>query len=210
MRKLVASSTLLLAAVATFAGASMASADDKHPTPLPTDGVPVAPLHPHDDDSYAGVVISDGDSDQERRVHHELELKYGKDGAFQIPPLVLKPGVNGAGLAAPGVEPNLSGASVTGTAITSSITETSTINGNLNPAANSAGLLSGVSTTIANEPIDFSKVVLHQSTPAESFLHAASIALIALATGAVGFGGYLAVNRSARERIRLAEEEYSA
>lgn len=201
MRKFVAASTLFVAAAATLAGASGALADGKRPTPMPTDGVPVAPLNPQDDDDYAGIVISDGDSAKERRAHHELDLRYGKGGAFQIPPLVIKPGTAA-------VEPNsdFSGAAITETQ--SSNNSNSSINQTGAPTG--AALKTGVSTKIANQPVDFSKVILNQESPAETFVHSSSIALIVLASCAFGAGGYLAFARPKRAKVQQTDEEYSA
>lgn len=219
MRKFVAASALLVAAAATVAGASVAFADGKHPTPFPTAGAPRDPDHDHsesDDDRYEGVVISDGDSDEERRAHHELELKYGKDGAFQIPPLVIKPGqliedanssANFGGAAVGPAAANGQNAVITGSGTHGSLA-VSPANGGAFTSGQSP--LQGGQNPISNQPIDFSKIVLHQQSPAEKFVQVSSMALIVMALGAVGFGGYLVLNRSSRERIHAAEEEYPA
>ncbi|MDE2387168.1 MAG: hypothetical protein KGL77_05685 [Actinomycetales bacterium] len=220
MRKFVAASTLFVAAAATLAGASVALADDKHPTPLPTAGVQSEPINPHsgaDDDNYEGVIVSDGDSAKERRAHHELELKYGKDGAFQIPPLVIKPGqpiedaTTGTSFGSAVVGPAatkgqtavIAGPGTTGSAAVHPTNGGSVPMQGQNPTQ-------GGQNPIAPDPIDFSKIVLHQQSPAETFMQVSSTALIVMALGAVGFGGYLLVNRSSRDRIHPVDEEYSA
>ena len=200
MRKLTVFVAALLATFGALAGASAANADDKHPSPHPSDGAPAGQLHEHDDDEYADIVISDGDSDEERRAHHELEIKYGKDGAFQIPPLFIKPGA-----LAPESGVDVSAASVNGMATNGQVGSSN--QGTDRPGV---GVGSGPSTTIASTPIDFSKVMLHQTSPAETFIRWSTIALVGLAVIAIGIAGYLLFNRPARARLQDTEVEYSA
>lgn len=216
MRKTALLATLLLAAFATLAGASVASADDKHPKPSPTREAPAEHEKEHEqeseDEEDSDVVNSDGDSDEERRAHHELEIKYGKDGAFQIPPLVIKPGV-----LEPDLDASIKGASVNGAGSTSQVGSPSQVGSNgqvgwVGPGAGApnSGPNGGATTTIAVEPIDFSKVVFGQNSPAENFFTWSTVALVATATGALGIAGYFVVSRPARARLRDSEVEYTA
>ncbi|MEN9606839.1 MAG: hypothetical protein RL605_667, partial [Actinomycetota bacterium] len=86
MRKVLIGSAIVLVVFAPLTSASAAIADE--PLPAPS-GAPFG----HDDaqqDDWLGI----HDSKAEDLLHHELEKRYGKHGAFQIPPLVLKPGAD--------------------------------------------------------------------------------------------------------------------
>ena len=201
MRKTLAAGALLLALAAALTATATATADDKHPSPLPSRGAPTQPVNQPDDDDYAGIVISDDDSAKERRAHHELDLRYGKGGAFQIPPLVIKPST-----VATAPNSGFAGAAVTG----SNSSHTAHVSIGQTQAPEGRGLKAGVSTKIASQPVDFSKVILKQETPAQTFVHSSSIALLVLAGLAIAAAGYLAFGRSQRARTELADEEFSA
>ena len=122
------------------------------------------------------------DSDVEGRLHSELEKRYGKDGSFQMPTLVVKPqgkitfGSSGATQLTT-THPVGQGA----TAATTGATGTS-----------SAGGGSALGNAIAAQPIDFDVVQLSQPTPADTFFQSATIAIAVMGVGAVAFAGVFA------------------
>jgi len=146
----------------------------------------------------------------------ELEDKYGKQGHLSLPPLVIRPkresdelsessetneleaeeGEAFTGAGATGGSSSTKGASTGGAGVAAqSFIST-------NPATNSTQILGSSGTAVnpeRNIPIDISSVKFSRKTPADTFIQAAQVGLVAMGVGAVALT-VVAATRSIRRK----------
>lgn len=211
MRKALAGIAIVLGLVAPFSLVAAAHADE--PKPKPTAGIQSG-----DDDYEDHEEFGEIDHDAEDRMHNELEERYGKGGAFAIPPLVIRPHggfaghangttatLGGAGVLT-GTGTDFSGANVSGSGQSASVPGSAFTPNGL-PASNAStagvsGTQSQSTSQISTTPIDFSKVQLNSPTPAETFMQ--------WATGGIAVMAALAIALAAtvgRKALRSARQD---
>ena len=146
----------------------------------------------------------------------ELEDKYGKQGHLSLPPLVIRPkresdelsessetdeleaeeGEAFTGAGATGGSSSSKGASTGGAGVAAqSFIST-------NPATNSTQILGSSGTAVnpeRNIPIDISSVKFSRKSPADTFIQAAQVGLVAMGVGAVALT-VVAATRSIRRK----------
>lgn len=199
MRKVLIGSAIVLAIGLPILGAIPAQADE------PTPGASSKPHHNGDEedqtqDSNLGII----DPIAEDRLHHEINERYGNKGAFQIPPLVIRPNSDGVTITtdAPKISGNLPGASISGAGLGYS--------GGQTPAnsVQNAGIRPNGETNVAEHPVDFKLVNLNEQSPAQQFFQVSTIGLGVLAAGAVVLGGTIGARAWRQARADSRSDYY--